>query len=249
MNAAAERLTLWFADISFLSSILLVVVLVALRILEQPVRRVIVAKSAIIALLLLATLVALPGWSVVHLWSRPKPLAAISTPNRSLRIDNRFTIQSDPASAALQSHDAPSSSDSTQDSFWPRRLPTFSQSIALSYASGVACVFAWLCVGMIAARRLVRDSQSAPEPILHLAAELAPRSDTALRISPRIPVPVALGIRGPTIILPSGWIHDGTNIDSPPSQGGARGGLSPDELRTILAHELAHIQNGDLCWL
>ena len=46
MTPSAERMAIWLADYYLLASILLLLVIAALRIIEQPVRRLALAKSA-----------------------------------------------------------------------------------------------------------------------------------------------------------------------------------------------------------
>ena len=53
-----------------------------------------------------------------------------------------------------------------------------------------------------------------------------------LTISEEVPAPMAVGIKNPASLLPARIV----------------GRLSGDELKTVLAHELAHCQRGDL-WL
>jgi beta-lactamase regulating signal transducer with metallopeptidase domain/protocatechuate 3,4-dioxygenase beta subunit/5-hydroxyisourate hydrolase-like protein (transthyretin family) len=240
MTPSAERLDLWLADFYLLSSILLLVVIAALRIVEQPVRRLAVEKSAIVALVVLALLTALPGWSIVHFWTRSQSAAAAVPANQSLQTDQLATLQQvTPPNAG--SPIAPTSTVVPKVTVAPRHESRFSQTIALTFLSGSACVFAWLTAGMLAARRLIRTCQPAPPQITAMLAASgtvaqrwsATRGLPELLASSRIPVPVALGIRRPTIILPSRWLDDRT----------------PGDLRTILAHEAAHIQNGDLRWL
>jgi hypothetical protein len=52
-------------------------------------------------------------------------------------------------------------------------------------------------------------------------------------VSDQIDVAVAIGVIRPFVVLPNRWIS----------------GRSSEELQTVLAHEMAHVQNGDLGWL
>ncbi len=54
-----------------------------------------------------------------------------------------------------------------------------------------------------------------------------------LTVSDRIPVPVACGIRRPEVCLPGSMVRDS----------------APEQLRSVLAHELAHIVRRDQAWL
>ena len=67
MNAFIDRFALWLADNYHLSTMLLVAVLVVAAFLRQPAKRLAVAKATIVAMLVIAGLMAFPGWSIVHL--------------------------------------------------------------------------------------------------------------------------------------------------------------------------------------
>lgn len=253
MSGTFDRIALWLADNLHLSTMLLAGALVLVRFLKQPVRRLVVAKATIMAMFLLAILVALPGWSIIHLClfedHAPPPAAASPSSSSSLAVALPPIA---PQSAAPENLATPTAIHKSSIS-----LPalTWPQIIVGIYAAGAATVFAWLALGTFAATRLIRTSQPAPPELARALASINPPPSQggarggfspALRTSPHIQVPVALGLTHPTIILPSSWL---TQCTSPPFQGGARGGLSANELRIILAHEQAHIQNGDLRWL
>jgi beta-lactamase regulating signal transducer with metallopeptidase domain/protocatechuate 3,4-dioxygenase beta subunit len=243
MNAAIDRCALWLADIYLLSAVLMLAVLAALWISQQPARRLAVVKSAIVALFLLSLLRTVPGWSVVHLGVREQLAANDATadliPPNLLLAPRQDAARPSPLP---RQEAAPAPVDAQPPRFdqWP--AITWSEVAVLTYALGAALVVAWLCLGMVAARRLCRATQPAPDELVHLLAQLSstPSQSGAgsqflpnLRTSLRIHVPVAIGIRRPTIILPAQWLSN----------------RSADECRTILAHESAHIQNGDLRWL
>ena len=71
MNAWYDFAFAWFADYYLLATIMLAVVLATSLVVRQPARRIAIAWSTAGALLLMAVLVALPGWSVVHLFGAP----------------------------------------------------------------------------------------------------------------------------------------------------------------------------------
>jgi len=91
-----------------------------------------------------------------------------------------------------------------------------------------------LLVGHRRARRMIADSQPvAGEGVLMaleaLLSEAGVRREVALRTSASLGAPVLYGLRRPTILLPEDW------LDS----------LSPEDLRALLAHEVAHIKRQD----
>ncbi len=68
-----------------------------------------------------------------------------------------------------------------------------------------------------------------------------------LLLSSHIEVAVALGIRRPAVLLPEKWTRE---FPLPLRDRLGHGShSSPNFLQTVLAHELAHIENRDLCWL
>jgi beta-lactamase regulating signal transducer with metallopeptidase domain len=75
-------------------------------------------------------------------------------------------------------------------------------------------------------------------PLHHIFKELVasrPVGGLAIKltVSDRIPVPVACGIRRPEVCLPGSMVRDS----------------APEQLRSVLAHELAHIVRRDQAWL
>src|SRR5437870_1459476 len=89
MSGTFDRIALWLADNLHLSTMLLAGALVLFRFLKQPVRRLVVAKATIMAVFLLAALVALPGWSIIHLRifeDHTPPPAAAEAPSNVLPI-------------------------------------------------------------------------------------------------------------------------------------------------------------------
>ena len=107
-----------------------------------------------------------------------------------------------------------------------------------AHGTGTTCVFAWLVLGAFAAHRLQRSAQAAPSDLTALLTEVAALQNISsrlpdLKVSDRVDVAVALGIFRPTVLLPKNWLKS----------------HAPEQLRTILAHELAHVTNHDLRWL
>lgn len=147
--------------------------------------------------------------------------------------------------------------------------------LALAQLGGAVCVATWLALGWFAARRLRQKSRPAPQNLTMMLLEIAgPNHALAERVqlmmSDRIDVAVALGIRRPAILLPAKWItnfplhhreacgeprragpgEDSIPLPLPIREGlGEGSGSSSSHLRSVLAHELAHIRNHDLHWL
>jgi len=134
----------------------------------------------------------------------------------------------------------PSSQSERQAIAQPGTAPIFQQSFEgaswvrvalIAHAAGSAMVFAWLMAGAVMARRIRRGAVAAPAE-LQLALERLAGSSSAPRLlaSNQVATPVAMGVFDSTIILP--WAMTDAGDVAP---------LAP-----ILAHELAHVQNGDL---
>jgi beta-lactamase regulating signal transducer with metallopeptidase domain len=110
--------------------------------------------------------------------------------------------------------------------------------VVIAHVAGSLVAFAWLCLGFFAAHRLQRGAVPAPAELNAVLADVAtlqkaPSRLPDLRISNRIDVAVALGIFWTTVLLPARWVKS----------------RSREQLRTVLAHELAHVASYDLRWL
>jgi len=113
-----------------------------------------------------------------------------------------------------------------------------------AYFCGMLLVGLWLAFGAIHLRRLLRHSQNIPEDMQELCdlcvsarnKTTSGKNTTRVRISPKIAAPIVSGVLRPTILLPeSFWKEKRKACD----QG----------LRFAVAHEWAHIVNGDLWFL
>jgi len=92
MSQFTHSYALWLADFYLLSTILLSFALAAVALLKQPAQRLAVVKSALIGLVLLATLCALPGWSVLHVWTAARPKRIVEEPRQaSTSVSVEFT--------------------------------------------------------------------------------------------------------------------------------------------------------------
>jgi beta-lactamase regulating signal transducer with metallopeptidase domain/tetratricopeptide (TPR) repeat protein/protocatechuate 3,4-dioxygenase beta subunit len=257
MTTFIESFAHWLADYYLLSTVLLALVLAALALTRQPAQRRVITQSSLVALILLAALCALPGWSMVSL------LSASPTDTRDERLDIIEVEESLPRDAAPSksvlettardptrstADDLALADDAGVDSFSLRDLPSAKVASA-AWALGAACIVVWLAMGSIAAARLRRNSHPAAAELLALLSNVSGSAErTTLLTSTEIDVAVALGIWRPAVILPQKWVRI---FPLPYRQGLGEGsalGVTHD-LRTILAHELAHIQNHDLRWL
>ena len=88
MNDFVDSFAYWLADYYLATTVLLAAALVAMRLVGQPVKRLAVAKAAIVSTLALAVLCAMPGWSVMSLSMREMPrvvqAATVSLPAKPI---------------------------------------------------------------------------------------------------------------------------------------------------------------------
>lgn len=249
MNGLIDSAAVWLADFPLLATALLALVLVALAMQSQPVRRLVVVKSALVALALVAALCAVPGWSVVHLITAAE-LVEQAAPATATVADSASNDMGDWGRATA----SPPSPDDLGarlrlDPSDPAPQPTVTQvtttwswsklpwpTIAVSaYAAGSTLVLLWLAIGAMAAYRLRRRATPAGA---ELAKRFADMTDGAKRtpnllVSDEVDTAIALGVFRPIVILPWAWTET----------------KSPVELRSVLAHEWTHVKNGDLQWL
>lgn len=236
MSAATDALVLWLADYHLLAGALMAAVLLVLFALRQPAQRMAVEKSTLAALAALAVLCALPGWSLVHLLSADEPapvvVADIAVPGAA---PLPTAIEFDPAHNAIRfpvtpqaAAPLPSPPNSTEPSpsfTWPA-WPTTLVSL---HATGSLLIVSWLAIGALVVRSVRRGTQPAPAALTQVLQSLvgaAPAPE--LHTSERIASPVAVGLRRPTIVLPTKFAAERT------------------DLTAVLAHEWAHIAAGDL---
>jgi beta-lactamase regulating signal transducer with metallopeptidase domain len=238
MNAILDGVALWLADFHLVATALLLGVLAALAAMRQPARRMAVVKATLGSLATLTLLCALPGWSVIHLMTDTAPQV------KSLRFDRSLVVPEEPSATQLiptvnvdrisperpagRVNVAPRKAVEPQNvSRWVDWLPL----AALVHAMGSAAVVLWLIVGAILAGRIHRGATAAPVSMQRLlAGVVGSESAPELLVSAEIATPVALGVRQAAIILPTGMSDD--DGDEP--------------LVAVLAHEWAHVQNGDL---
>lgn len=229
MNLIVDSLAYWLADFYLAATILLAAALAAMAMCSQPAKRLAVAKAAIVALALLAGLCALPGWSLFSLGGdearEAVPAVPIARPEPIAQmVEFPRGIEPMAQAAPSLSQAAASPVESNWQIPW---LPV----IVGGYLVGSSTIVVWLVAGSIAAARLVGRADDAPAEVWESAKNAA--DVERLHVSREIDVPVALGVLRPRVILPREWIET----------------RSAAELSTVLAHEAAHIRNGDLQWL
>ena len=248
MNLPVDRFVHWFLDLHLLSSLLLLAGLLILSRLHQPALRMAVARSVAVGLVTLAMVVAAPSWprTAWPLWpgnvAVPSMAASILPIERepadtpTPRKSDSPRLQGEAPIAVMQS----ASVLAVRQSMLGRStrvyvLPGWRSMLFAVYAIGVGVNLAWLALGAIQAARLKRTVRTANSRIPTLLARVGgdARDGTGVCLSTRIGLPVAIGVVRPMIVLPEQFATDETD----------------EALEAALAHELAHIRNGDLRWL
>lgn len=233
----------WLADFYLLATVLLALTVATLVIIKQPAKRRAITQSTLVGLVLLAALCALPGWSLLSLTSiHPnasrnveivEPLAASPLPFRE-RPGEGLSTEFDTIAENIPS-DVGTTVPLPQP---PRRTVPWSSLVVFTWGAGATFALLRLAIGWWAARRLLINSRRAPANLVAMLRDLVTKNENGAQ-TPRlltcseIDVAVALGLWRPTVLLPVEWLKTQT----------------PDDLRTVLAHEAAHLRNHDLHWL
>jgi beta-lactamase regulating signal transducer with metallopeptidase domain len=225
MNALDVSRMLW--DYYLWATVLLMAAIVAMRVIQQPARRVAIAWATAGGLLVLVLLATLPNWSRYSLVSPTPSVRNIVEQNASVAIavpEVEVIAQRDIQAQPLVE---PAAGQTGKPFDW--------QSLVLTVlAAGSLAVIGWLALGSWQARRLRARSSAVPPEVAELFAKLAPsrQQQIELGVNRELPVAVALGLQRPCILLPQ------TLVDQ----------ASAGQLRSVLAHELAHVEHRDL-WL
>jgi beta-lactamase regulating signal transducer with metallopeptidase domain len=272
MRSAFDAIAYWLIDFYMAAAAVLIVVTVAQRAISQPSRRLALHWGTLSGLALLVVLCVLPGWpriDVVGVARAISPIVSqpaleVSTPidhrnrpdapapadssvaSRSLQLTPKSTVQPDQSSAECPVSVSPNDAASVQQAaplpsglvgFWrwlsnldlgPMRL--FALAV---FAVGCALTTFRITHGVFAAHRVRRSALKAPRSVVsELEKLVGNRHCPELLVSRSHPVPIVIGTLNPKILLPPQFAER----------------ERPDDCRSVLAHELAHIHNGDL-WL
>src|SRR5262245_18243658 len=107
----------------------------------------------------------------------------------------------------------------------------------LAWLIGLAAVFAWMAAGVLRSVKLWRSARPINRPDLDrllqdVRRDLKLRPQAQLAQSNLAAGPMLLKFLAPRIIFPTEMVDQ----------------LSPDEIRLVLSHEMAHIKRRDLAW-
>lgn len=245
MNDLMLNASRWLWDYFLLASVLLLIVTIVAKLVGQPARRMAIHWSTAASLVLLALLCCVPGWSVVHMLSAP-PESPIPLPEFEPALGP--AIQLAPIPTQLPSTNLPPGLDiplvDIDNAPTPKSAPAVVTAIDYGVLScyvlisGSLLCLLWLFVGYWQLRRIRQQATPAPAELVALLNQLAVGQQTPqLGIATKLPVAAAVGLRRPMILLPQILLPRNSADQT-----------SPPELRSVLAHELAHIRHRDL-WL
>lgn len=234
MTVKLQDMASGLATFHLQAALLLTVALLLLWRLQQPARRIAVARATMAGIPLLALIHCIPGWSYVHLLEadNAQPTTAPVVAN----FDNEASpspwtsrqLETSAPGATAFTPAATAPSPDAKDSF-----PSLMNLLAAIHIAGSIVVAAWLLLGGLGIRRLKSKAQPAPPWVVAEAASLRPGTRLPqLLLSSDIRTPVAVGLRSPAVILPQTFV-DRTDRS---------------ERAALLTHELAHIEAKDL-WL
>lgn len=216
------------ADYYLWASALLAATLLAFLVVRQPARRMAIAWATAGGLLVLLVLTAVPNEARYSLASPAPPIAPLVERSESIAIPAAAPalneLRSDSPPTVLQLNlPAPV----VMEIDW--KLITL-----LVLGLGSLAVACWLALGSWQARRLRGKALAAPSGVVEIFSQLTRgrRREIELGVHRDLPVAVALGLQRPCILLPQ------TLVDE----------ASAGQLRSVLAHELAHVEHRDL-WL
>lgn len=255
MNALLLEASRWLWDYYLLASALLAIVLFVTKFTAQPARRMAIHWSAAAGLALLALLCALPGWSFIHMLSSPAEVKPAWTEYLEPTLNPAVQVAELPPSFQPElSSTNTTAIELNAEVHSDTQVVAAQQIIVVDYAVVSFCLFAagsivavlWLALGAYQLRSLRSKIKSASAELLELlhqiSADDAPTPE--LGVVAKLPVAVAIGLLRPMILLPQRFLA----LPSPSPSLQWRGIDDVAELRTVLAHELAHIRHYDL-WL
>jgi beta-lactamase regulating signal transducer with metallopeptidase domain len=246
-EARFSSLINWLTDVYMLSAVLILLGLAVMQRFKQPSRRMAVARAVSVGLVALAVLASAPSWpriaainwktaesaEMTHAGTRAAVIETTSATSIESTRMRETMDQADGAEHVGSPDGAPLPEEAK--SLATRSVPSWRSIVVASFGLGAILNIGWLALGAIQAarlRRTVRDAMPRLEPLLaRVAADC--RTIPHVYLSSRVGLPLALGVVRPIIVLPDGF------AESEPD----------DRLEAALAHEWAHICNGDLRWL
>jgi len=249
MDGWMRDFAIWLADYYLLATLLLLVTAVVMRLVRQPAQRMTLSRATVAGLVCLAAITAAPVWPRISL-----PFASAARPAHGIADSPSEIPTGDVALADYATPELIGSAESTAAT--PVSGPTadvptakrtigdttsqanvgithrLTTAIIRGFLFGVALAAIWLAVGVILTMRLRLVAWHASERIQSVLDRIVGDRPALTRVmlSNRVNQAVAVGCFAPDIILPKRFL----------------GAESQVGVEAALAHECAHIRNGDL---
>src|ERR1700678_2227148 len=219
MKSGFDAIAYWVLDYYIAATFVLIVATVAQRRIAQPARRLALHWGSRVGLALLVVLCVLPGWPRLDLTI----LLRFASPAQAL-VGHHASIEASTASPASSGF---LSRMVAWDLGWLRLLAV------AAFGLGSMLTVIRVVHGVLAARRVRFGASRAPRNLIAVLEKLVGKERCPeLLVSRSHPIPIATGAFWPKILLPPLFAER----------------ERPDDCRSVLAYELAHIRNGDL-WL
>ena len=225
-----DRFSRVLADATLAETFFLTFVVLVMLFCQQPARRIVVAKAAILLstlMILLAAYNPLPRFHFRSWFVSPGTSTSPPSDVGAHRLPVPETAAPFPGSRQF------SCATPRQTSWWSGLHP--GRLLTLAYLAGVSIGLFWFLLGFWALAWLIGQSHDASPGTRALYDELVchagePRSAPRLRVSSRVHRPLLAGLVHPCILIPCEF--DQSEFDR-------------ESLRIILTHELVHAAQGD----
>jgi len=242
-------IAIWLADYYLLATLLLLVTAGLMRLVRQPAQRMALSRATVAGLLCLAVITAAPVWPRISLPFAsalgPSPDIANSSPEiaggentladrvESESIKPEEYAATTPVADSIA--DVPATGRTVEDDNNLANVGVaqrLTSTVIRGFLLGTALVAIWLAMGVILTMRLRLIARHASESIQSVLDRMVGDRPVSTRvmICNRVNQAVAVGCFAPDIILPKRFSAAESRV----------------ALEAALAHECAHIRNGDL---
>lgn len=201
------------------------------RRLEEPARRQRLGEWAVAAALVVAVTAALPAWLSIPVPTRPVE----APPAEGAIVPQAFVMMAEPGPVVEQLPEAPAVSPAAVEKATEATPWRLTDVLLVSYGVVAGAMLGHWLLANLAVWWLLRQRSPVSPAVAALFAEMAWPRRTRLVVTDRVQVPFSVGLLRPTVVLPTGLVEQATT----------------EELRWVLAHELAHVARQDTrtCWL
>lgn len=255
MIPATEALVAWLVDYYAVATFLLLGTGLAVCRQRQPARRLAICSSAIVGLVVLLAVCAVPSWPRLSVGPRSALRTTLSTvqvdreefdsvpglskrphgtnPRRPVLEGGASALPSQETPRSVR-HDPATGAGRPSESAAASRRTGWHPLLARIFMTGSTVMVAWLALGCWQTGSLMRRGRPAPDRLRQMLGRVVGtgRPTPRLLLSADLAHPVAAGLWRPTILLPDRMTVEGQE----------------DRVLAALRHEWAHIRNRDL-WL